>query len=837
MEKQILLKCRKILAAITVIYLIVAVALFDHLIYTAVRDLTLHKETARLSLTDPNFWSFWHGGFTIPLIYKALQNHDPSITYFQLFLACLSWISVGLVLVSQLQHAALKIVGYASVLFFSLGTDFFIWHRIISTESLNNSLTVLLAAAWMLAVRHLKRELKVQVGLGIGLAGLLIVWGFTRPPNYYTAILLAGFLLVIGIRFRLRLYIIFISIIVLTLVGIYALRSRSVNNADSPIAWKNSIMNNIAASVLPDADKRAFFAERGLPVTPEALQFAGYVPANRGGDWRPVFEEWIEEHGRQTYFEFLLSNPPARIWEVVKNWQKVLDAEVLLEMFGYTNSQHFLADWQQNALLYNPGGFSFIVLGLITFLLMIFIWRQEGYDRRWTVPLVVLLLFTAMSVITWYGDHYHARHHVGNNLMIRLSILLLCFYSVDKIILTPSPSQGSGAVDPIPAPYGKGSIAHDVRLSLPLLSTRGETRLNPLSRYWERGWEVRDIRPLLIGLLATIAVIEILSGSLWTRNHVVYPVVSAVVPEYNVLRFWGVSDDEYRLYQHINLDETILLSRTQVFDGQPYVRQYVLRWGEFGAPGEIYPYENGLSFQWRTSPQPIASAGPQGVVYGPVMLDEQTTQFLTRWRGNFLPGNLRQFEIRYVYFDRITYNALPLYQQRLLNNPSIYQPIQRWEDGILYEVVSPVLEWSEFAVNTNYTDSIEGAIFIPVTGALAQRDLYTLSLAGLIQATVPSDAAAQKPLRELMAVLEAMQFESELNLTSAQQTALSQWRETKQPQFLAEAGFDSLLVTQEWWSWLSTEEQTFIQEQYELVRVWEGEVPEWYRLYKIKNAR
>ncbi|MBZ0307548.1 MAG: hypothetical protein K8I82_15890, partial [Anaerolineae bacterium] len=315
------MKSRKILlwlAAITVIYLIVAAVLFDHLIYTAVRDLTLHKETARLPLTDPNFWSFWHGGFTIPLIYKFFQNHDPSITHFQLLLACLSWITVGLVLVSQLQHTVLKIVGYASVLFLSLGTDFFIWHRIISTESLNNSLTLLLAAAWILAVRHLKRDINVQAVMGIGLAVLLILWGFTRPPNYYTAILLAGLLIVIGIGFRLRPYLLFISIIVLTLLGIYAIRSRSVNNADSPIAWKNSIMNNIAASVLPDEDKREFFAERGLPATPEALHFAGYVPANRGGDWQPVFEEWIEEHGRQTYFEFLLSNPPARVWEVVQ---------------------------------------------------------------------------------------------------------------------------------------------------------------------------------------------------------------------------------------------------------------------------------------------------------------------------------------------------------------------------------------------------------------------------------------------------------------------------------------------------------------------------------------
>ncbi|MBZ0310477.1 MAG: hypothetical protein K8I82_30730, partial [Anaerolineae bacterium] len=350
------------------------------------------------------------------------------------------------------------------------------------------------------------------------------------------------------------------------------------------------------------------------------------------------------------------------------------------------------------------------------------------------------------------------------------------------------------------------------------------------------GFRVRDSYPLLIGLLAITAGVEMLSGGLWTRNHIIYPAVSFVVPEHNMLHFWGVSDEEYHLYQKINLDETIVLTQTQIFDGQPYVRQYLLRWGEFGAPGEIYPYDNGLSFQWRTSPQPIASAGPQGVVYGPVMLDDQTTRFLMRWQGSFLPGNLRQLDIRYLYFDRATFDALPLYRQRLLNNPSIYKPIQRGKDGILYEVVSAALEWPEFATHdTEQTAAFTGSVFIPVTGTLAQRDLYIPSLAGLIQATAPSDEAAQKPLRELMAILEAMQFEDDL--TAAQQTVISRWRETKQPEFLTEAGFDYVLVTQEWWSWLYTEEQAFIDEAYELVQEWEGDVPEWYRLYKIKNAR
>lgn len=794
---------------IVLVYLPIAVALYNKTLLGVAGDTHGYEQAAALPITQAAFWQHWRFA-TLVFALKIFGRNYDLIAAVQLVCSLAAWLIMAAVTARLIHHKQLRIIGFGLVLFFSLNIDFFLWHRIILTESLDNTLILLLISAFLLLHQRLREAkafpLRQQIGASLGFGVLIFLWDFSRPPNYINALLVLGAVLAGMILWRRSLQgkWLVISLIAATLLAAYLVRNRLVNDAN---AWQNGFINNLSADILPYPEKRAFFAERGMPTDAAALHFAGYVPANYGGDWEAVFGEWINTRGRRAYLEYLLLKPADHLRELAQNWQKLIDPEILTDLYG-RSTDHFLADWQleNTGLLYNGSGISFLVLAGLSLGLGLPRIVQRKWDWRWLVPLLLILTTLPMIVLNWHSNVYETRHFVANGLKVRLGILLIALFCADRFLL--------------------------------------ERRTAPQSRW-------RTITGSL--MLLTLA-IEILCGYTFTRNQVAFPILSRLAPNQNLLRGWGVTDLEYRLYRYAELDEPIMRIRTEVFD-DPYTRFFVVRWGEYDASGEVWDFPEGLAFAWRTSPQPIAAAGPQGAVYGPLYLEPAIAQGISRWRDSMLPGRLKKAAIDLVYVEDSAWEYLPPYQVALLQNPTQYRLLQRWEGNTaLYRTADDALEWADLAADTPqrlwlseptyalYQQHVrqldwlppEAAVFIPATGAAADRPLTLATLSGIIEA-YDQNSAARTRLFDLLAVLDRARYQHELPLDRRQQAALEAWRTSKQPDDLLAAGFEYLLFDETWWLWLSTEEQATLSDasQYELVTEWQGIIPSFYRLYRI----
>lgn len=84
------------------------------------------------------------------------------------------------------------------------------------------------------------------------------------------------------------------------------------------------------------------------------------------------------------------------------------------------------------------------------------------------------------------------------------------------------------------------------------------------------------------------------------------------------------------------------------------------------------------------------------------------------------------------------------------------------------------------------------------------------------------NSANQTKLFDLMKALEQVVYEPDLMLTDTQQANIGQWRDTKAPENLINAGVDYLLVDTEWLGWLAPASLAILQDptQYELIHEW-----------------
>ncbi|HLA45470.1 MAG TPA: hypothetical protein VJZ27_18615, partial [Aggregatilineales bacterium] len=469
-------------------------------------------------------------------------------------------------------------------------------------------------------------------------AVLIVLWGFSRPPNFFNALILIPFVAAIAVVWHrlTRPWIVTFIVILVSLAGIYLVRNYLVNKGD---VWQNAFMNTLAANILPDAEKREFFAERGMPTDEVAMHFSGYIPANHGGDWNAIFGEWINERGRSVYLEYLLKTPFARAEEALRSPDRVLDPDALLQIYGREHEniglEQPLPAWESRniALLYNPGGITFIVIGILTLLLMLsMIAAQHHLDSRWLIPLVVILSTLPIALLNLNADAYEPRHHIANSLKLRLGIVMLALYCFD----------------------------------------------------WMLTYRASYVQRLIAILIVLTGAVEFLSGYRLTRDNLVYPIVSAVSDK-NLLKPWELDDLSYQLYQDIERDASIMKIQTDVIDGEVYTRDFIVNWNHHGIYPELMEREGKIGLAWRNTPQPIDVAGPQGAVYGPYYLDEETAAAYRAWRDTRLPGYLLDLGIDYVYVDALSWQHLPLYQRGVLENwyPEVTRIDESMGEGVL----------------------------------------------------------------------------------------------------------------------------------------------------------
>jgi hypothetical protein len=822
------------LLGIALLYVFFNSYLFAHTPTLVPPDAAQYKYVATIPITSGDFWFDWRPT-TTPLLFKILGNDESRIVHAQLVIGLFSWLVLAFSMAVNLQAKRLKVISFAVILFVGSGTDFTLVYRSVSTEGIAYSLTALVIGAWLLAVAYVRHQPQLTrrqlIAIAAALLMVIFLWAVSRYPHSFISLgTMAILSLILVIRWRrLGGWRVILPIIIMGSLATFFLESIPVSRSDY---WKQGFMNALAEKVLPDPDKTAFFVERGMPSGPEAMKYAGYVPARYAGPWEPIFDDWLEGEARRAYFvDYLLLRPFPRLMELGENWQKVFSPNIPLWFLSRKSPNGDLNQWRQNvhSLYYDPSSFAYFVAGILSLgLLLMILFRQRKLESPYIPPLVVLALALPTAYMNWYGDAYYERVFIGVSLQVKVGVMLLALLSLDRLLASPQP----------------------------LSIWRGAFK--DVSPSQQERWVGGEAVQLIASLLVLVALVEVAFGFAAIRNQIAYPILSRIAPDTNVFRYWDVSDLEYHVFQHAPIGEPVMSLQQNVIDGQVYYREYMVYWAEAGMNGELRDDrpDDPVELAWRNTPVSYDIASPGGAVFGGQPFDTGRGASLKAWQETRLPGNLLDAGIHYLHVNTAVWETLPAFQVGVLRNPAFYQLVDDWQDDShaapqhLYRIVSDVRGWTppeslanlplglseenHTAYQNHVFDVVEpdAVIFNPASGEAFSREMEINRLASLVAYTNP-DSESLDQLFDLLTIFQAMQFEDEL--TQERRTSVTQWRGSKLPADLA--GIDYLFFEMSWAGWLSEAEVAILSnsDNYELAAEWYGITPNRYVLLRVKN--
>lgn len=800
-----------LLLLIALVYMALSVYAFLNTPMQTEPDTAQYKMVAEWPILSADYWLDWRPTIT-PLLFKAMGNNEQAITWMQLLIGMAAWIAFAGGVAALTHHPALKVGGFAACLVVGWATDYSLMYRALLTEGISYSLFTALVAVWLWALVYwqghpqLGRMAQIRLGLLLWLA--MTVWTVSRYTNVFALLAYAvilGMVWAVGWRklpqARYALPIVFVGAILP-----FLFESQPVSQSDY---WKQGLMNALAEKILPYPERRDFFVERGMPATPEALAFSGYVPARYYQDWTPIYGDWLDNGpARRTfYIEYIVLRPFPRIAEMLGQWQKILDPDIQAWSLSRRDATQGLSTWQQaiHYLYYDPSAVGYLVgVALVLLLVAGLAYHHRRLPVRFWIPLAMLLTMLPLAFLIWFGDAYYERVFIGISQHHKMAVVMLVVWGIDWL-------------------WGSS--------------------LRPSARYFYTG---------LAGLLLLTGLVEASFGVAALRNRITYPIARMIAPNVNLFHYWGVSDDEYQAYQAAPIEQPVLNMQHQVFNGDLYLREFLMHWAENGASAELRrdrDPDHGLEIAWRNHPAPYGiGVSPNGPVFGGYSLDPTTATALRQWQDSRLPANLSAVGIHFVQVEDAAWLTLPAYQQRVLHNPMLYRVARQWEGQTLYEVVGEARFWDdplpteanplgidpdEWGQYQDYDATLIEAgavVFNPAGGDQANREAEQQWVVNTLR-YAPPPAEALPHFWELLSLLDGMQFGEAL----PNQAALTEWRTTKQADLLAQAGADYLLVTQPWYSWLSDAELAMLNDpsQYTLVATWEGDLPRRYWLYRI----
>jgi hypothetical protein len=265
------------------------------------------------------FWTYRPWGTS--LVYKVLGSNPWAILPFQVFLHGLSFSLLAVALRRHMRTAWGKALALAAVLGMGLSLELLLWPFTILSESLCNSLSVLLLAwfLWNLPPEEGGPAPLLRPAPLAALLGLAVLWSATRDTNPYTLLALGtalaagllqgAFRRAVGLSRGAAVAAVLLAAALLQI----GLAGRTTRNA-----WNYSLTDTVCDRILPDPEALAFFREEGMPVSPLLMSFAGRHNAYMANAVSPVsdealrdraFEAWVKERGLRAYVRFLLRHP------------------------------------------------------------------------------------------------------------------------------------------------------------------------------------------------------------------------------------------------------------------------------------------------------------------------------------------------------------------------------------------------------------------------------------------------------------------------------------------------------------------------------------------------
>lgn len=359
-----------------------------------------------------------------PLVLKFYNADVIKVAAFHTAFSIFAWGMLALA-VAYTFKGFLRPIGFSLILAISLERHIAGWDVVMLTESLSTSLMALFLAAWLWLLK----------GWSWGKVALLslvaFTWVFTRDTNGWILLMIAV-LIVLGIIFfgaRKRYFSIAVAFALLFML--------SNLSADRGHRWVFPFQNVLAQRILTDQAALSFFADCGMPVSPELLNLAGGFANSeeRAFYTDPAlqpYRNWRNDSGKACYMRWLLSRPLASFRGPWQDFEWL----VVFEDVSFFFPQRYdpVLPWYAERFLYPQDAVLWLWV-LTTIAALVAIWKKAwNFNLAWMVFIVLCLLIYPHLFIIWHGDVPGThRHALTVSLQFVLSFWLLGLLAAERI--------------------------------------------------------------------------------------------------------------------------------------------------------------------------------------------------------------------------------------------------------------------------------------------------------------------------------------------------------------------------------------------------------------------
>lgn len=348
----------------------------------------------------------------VPLIYRAADNNHQAIAIIQGALSLVAWTALGVALVSALRRRWVRIAAIVVAVAFVLAPVRMGFTASLMTESIDDSLMALLAAAAICVLQ--RRRFAVPAAVLVG-----AIWLFTRDTNAAVAIVAAGVAMLLWRRWALAGVLVAAAFASWTATRPHALLAYQDNwYARFSPRTAYPLVDNLALRVFPDDDLPADFATFGVRDGSQELNVERIV---RAGPEHRATQDWIVDHGLATYAGWWLHHPFARLGELI-DW-RIVDGPL---------NRYMPQGWSRSTWLPRRLTTSHLVL-LVLIVASPFLLRRPRKHPLRGLALCMLASGLAGLVVAYYGDAAEVTRHCygsGQQIALALFVALLAWLDV-----------------------------------------------------------------------------------------------------------------------------------------------------------------------------------------------------------------------------------------------------------------------------------------------------------------------------------------------------------------------------------------------------------------------
>jgi hypothetical protein len=339
-----------------------------------------------------------------PLLYR-FAGEDPVRVFAQAAVGGLCWVVLASEVAALVVHRWAQRGAFVAILALGLTTSITNWDTAMLSESLAVSTTALLLAALLHAARVHTWRSAVLVALAT------LWWAFTRQNHtVLLGLLVATLLVVTAVQWRReRRFPRFTAALAGGVVVVALLAA--VSYGRSPEIRRFNLAMVIGQRIITDQERLTWFVDHGMPLPDAAAPGQAIFPEPLLAD--DEFADWIADDGNRTYARFLLTHPWYSLTEPLEDFvadrpsyadPPRVDETMLSTAEAYGSARQVLPE-QVDRLLWDPGGTGTLLLALIVVLAATaWSWRMHGWDERWLVPLLAIVLQWPALTVVWHAS-------------------------------------------------------------------------------------------------------------------------------------------------------------------------------------------------------------------------------------------------------------------------------------------------------------------------------------------------------------------------------------------------------------------------------------------------